>query len=119
MTSKNRSLSRRGFLRVAAAGLGGAGLSAVLAACGNTTTTPAGGATAAPAGAATQAPVQGNTAVTEITFWWWDDAGKIWADEYSKKDPTIKVNFVNTPFADAHDKLLTSFASGSGAPDVA
>ncbi len=119
MTSKNRSLSRRGFLRVAAAGLGGAGLSAVLAACGNTTTTPAGGATAVPAGAATQAPVQGNTAVTEITFWWWDDAGKIWADEYSKKDPTIKVNFVNTPFADAHDKLLTSFASGSGAPDVA
>ena len=26
MTSKNRSLSRRGFLRVAAAGLGGAGV---------------------------------------------------------------------------------------------
>jgi multiple sugar transport system substrate-binding protein len=26
---------------------------------------------------------------------------------------------VNTPFADAHDKLLTSFAAGSGAPDVA
>jgi multiple sugar transport system substrate-binding protein len=109
-------LSRRGFLRIAAAGIGGA----VLVACGQQT--PGGSAqpTAATGGEApTAAPAQGNTAVTEITFWWWDDAGKIWADEYSKVDPSIKVNFVNTPFADAHDKLLTSFASGSGAPDVA
>ncbi|HEU5088711.1 MAG TPA: extracellular solute-binding protein [Roseiflexaceae bacterium] len=120
MTSKDKNLSRRGFLRVAAAGLGGAGLAAVLAACGGTSGSQA--PTAAPGGeqpAATAAPAQGDTATTEITFWWWDDAGKIWADEYSKVNPKIKVNFVNTPFADAHDKLLTSFAAGSGAPDVA
>lgn len=117
----SKSLSRRGFLRMAAAGVGGA----VLVACGQQaaapTAAPAGDApTAAPgAEAPTAAPVQGNTAQTEITFWWWDDAGKIWADEYAKVEPNIKVNFVNTPFADSHDKLLTSFASGSGAPDVA
>ena len=113
MTRKNShaALSRRAFLRLAASA-GGAGL---LAACG--AAQPSG--TAATAQPAAQAPAQGGTAVTEITFWWWDDGGKIWAEEYSKVNPQIKVNFVNTPFADAHEKLLTSFASGSGAPDVA
>jgi multiple sugar transport system substrate-binding protein len=111
----SKSLSRRGFLRIAAAGIGGA----VLVACGQTAA-PAAAPTAAPAAEApTAAPVQGNTAQTEITFWWWDAAGQIWADEYAKVKPNVKVTFVNTPFADAHDKLLTSFASGSGAPDVA
>ncbi|HWQ14925.1 MAG TPA: substrate-binding domain-containing protein [Roseiflexaceae bacterium] len=106
-------LSRRTFLRTAAA-LGGMGL---LAACGGAAQPqqPAGGEQPA----ATQPPAQGGQAVTEITFWWWDAAGQIWADEYAKVNPQIKVTFVNTPFADAHDKLLTSFAAGSGAPDVA
>src|SRR5215213_2911936 len=119
MTTKDSgtSISRRRFLRVAAAGISGLGMGSLLAACGGTAA-PA-GESSAPTAAGAAAPAQGNTAVTEITFWWWDDAGKIWADEYTKKDPTIKVNFVNTPFADAHDKLLTSFAAGSGAPDVA
>jgi len=121
MTSKDSgtSISRRRFLRVAAAGIGGLGIGSLLAACGGTAAPAADAPAGAAPTAAAAAPVQGNTAVTEITFWWWDDAGKIWAEEYNKKDPTIKVTFVNTPFADAHDKLLTSFASGSGAPDVA
>jgi len=114
-----KALSRRRFLKLAAGGAGALGLGGLLTACG-TTPAPAGTDSTAPAaGAATTAPVQGDTAVTEITFWWWDDAGKLWADGYAKVNPKIKVNFVNTPFADAHDKLLTSFASGSGAPDVA
>src|SRR5262249_19511397 len=83
------------------------------AACGAGAGAPAAGQPTAQPGA--QAPAQGNTAVTEITFWWWDDGGKIWASEYAKVNPKIKVNFINTPFADAHSKLLTSFASGSGA----
>jgi multiple sugar transport system substrate-binding protein len=114
------SLSRRRFLRVAAAGISGLGIGSLLAACGGTTTPPAADAPAGAAPtAAAAAPAQGNTAVTEISFWWWSEDGKVWADEYAKVNPQIKVNFVNTPFADAHDKLLTSFASGSGAPDVA
>jgi multiple sugar transport system substrate-binding protein len=114
------SFSRRRFLKLAAGGAGALGLSSLLAACGTTPAEPAGeaGSTGQP-DAATAAPAQGNQAVTEITFWWWDDAGKLWADAYAKVNPQVKVNFVNTPFADAHDKLLTSFASGSGAPDVA
>ena len=97
-------LSRRDFLRVTA---GVAGMS-LLAAC------PAPGAAPAATGGAAPAP-----APAEVTFWWWDAAGQIWADGFAKVNDKVKVTFVNTPFADAHDKLLTSFAAGSGAPDVA
>jgi multiple sugar transport system substrate-binding protein len=107
--------SRRSFLRAAAV-MGGAG---ILAACGGAAT-PAANPTAAPGGEQPAAqPPATDGAVTEITFWWWDGAGQIWADEYAKVNPNVKVTFTNTPFADAHDKLLTSFAAGSGAPDVA
>ncbi len=142
----SKFLSRRGFLRMAAAGVGGA----VLVACGQQAATPtaapAAAPTAAPAAAPTvapaaeaptvapaaeapttapaaeaptTAPVQGNTAQTTLDFWFWDDAGQQWADGYAKVKPNVKINFINTPFADAHDKLLTSFAAGSGAPDIA
>lgn len=96
-------LSRRAFLRFSA-GAAGVGL---LAAC------------APGAGGGQQAAAPAADTPSEITFWWWDDGGKIWAEGYAKVNPKVKVNFVNTPFADAHDKLLTSFAAGSGAPDVA
>lgn len=98
------NLTRRNFLRLTAA----VGSLSVLAACAPAT----GGQPAADAGGATSEQA-------EITFWWWDDGGKIWADGYKEVNPAVTVNFVNTPFADAHDKLLTSFAAGSGAPDVA
>lgn len=97
--------SRRDFLRLAAIGVGSTVSMSILAACGDT--------------AATEAPVQGNTVVVDLTFWWWGDEGQIWADAYNALNRGAKVNFVNTPFEDAHDKLLTSFASGSGAPDIA
>ena len=121
-----RLLSRRKFLSATATALGGI----TLVACGAGGTPAATDSTAAPAdGEApaaepaaaepTVAPAAGAADATPITFWWWDDGGKLWADGYAKANPNIKVNFVNTPFADAHDKLLTSFAAGSGAPDVA
>lgn len=108
-------LSRRDFLRIAAT-IGGGSL---LAACGG-----GGGAQEKPAAESKteETKSEGGSAakeVTEITFWWWDDGGKIWADAYADVNSSIKVNFVTTPYADAHDKLLTSFAAGSGAPDVA
>ena len=99
-----KSMSRRDFLRVT--GMATTGL--MMAAC----------APGAPA-ASDSAAAPSADAVSEITFWWWDDAGQIWADAYKDVNPELTVNFVNTPFADAHDKLLTSFAAGSGAPDVA
>ena len=104
MTDVKNGLSRRDFLRTTAMIAGGS----ILAAC-----TPAG----APAPASEGAAAEGGA--SEITFWWWDEAGDIWAEGYKDVNPDVTVNFVNTPFADAHDKLLTSFASGSGAPDVA
>lgn len=101
MTTK---LSRRRFLKVAAAGAGSIGAAALLAACGGAA--PQGGQ---PTGGQAQpaAPVQGDAVVTEITFWWWDQVGEVWKEPFEKAHPNIKLNFVNTPFADAHDKLLT------------
>jgi multiple sugar transport system substrate-binding protein len=105
MAMNDKALSRRRFLRLAAAGIGAAGAAGVLAACGGA---------AAPA----EAPAEGNKVVVELDFWYWDGSGQIWADEYNKLNRGAKINFINTPFADTHDKLLTSFASGSGAPDI-
>lgn len=112
----SRFISRRRFLSATATAIGGL----TLAACGASTPTTTTAPTTAPAAAGdapTTAPAAGNA--TEVTFWWWDDGGKLWADAFNKLNSDIKINFVNTPFADAHDKLLTSFAAGSGAPDVA
>ena len=110
MKSLSRSMSRRDFLRTTGLLTGGA----LLAACA-----PAAAPSAAPAaseGAAASAPAAEGV---EITFWWWDQVGEIWADGWNERNPDVKLSFVNTPFADAHDKLLTSFAAGSGAPDIA
>jgi multiple sugar transport system substrate-binding protein len=67
----------------------------------------------------TAAPAIGRQTVVDLSFWYWDAAGQIWADEYNKLNRGVRVNFVNMPFADCHDKLLTSFASGTGSPDIA
>jgi len=114
MVSNDKALSRRRFLRFAAAGLGAAGVAGVLAACG--AAAPAADGTAAEA---PKAPEEGNKVVVELDFWYWDGSGQLWADAYNKLNRGAKVNFINTPFADTHDKLLTSFASGTGAPDIA
>lgn len=115
-----KQLSRRGFLRISA-GMGGA---AVLAACGQQPAAPGGetAATAVPAGgetAATTAPVQGDTAKQKITVWFWDAALAASVEGFKTYKPNIEVEFVQQPFADSHDKLLTSLAAGTGAPDVA
>jgi multiple sugar transport system substrate-binding protein len=120
-----RQISRRRFLSATATAVGGL----TLAACGaGGAQTPAEGTepTVAPEGEApatgaepTVAPAAGTGDARAITFWWWDDNGNIWANAWNESRSDIRVNFVNTPFADAHDKLLTSFAAGSGAPDVA
>lgn len=114
----SRFISRRKFLSATATAIGGLTLAACGASAPAATDTAPTTAPAAAGDAPTTAPAA-NTNATEVTFWWWDGNGQIWADAYNKINPEINVNFVNTPFADAHDKLLTSFAAGSGAPDVA
>lgn len=56
----------------------------------------------------------------EVTVWAFneqvfDEIGKAFMAEY----PGIKLKTVVMPFADLHDKLQTTIAAGSGAPDVA
>ena len=118
-----KSISRRRFLSTAATAIGGL----TLAACGGGTTGgAAAGETAAPAGeAAAEAPTVAPTAVpdvagkTNISVWFWADAPKGLLDAFHAQNPNINVKWEKQGFDDAHKKLLTSFAAGSGAPDVA
>jgi len=79
MGSNDKALSRRRFLRFAAAGLGAASVAGVLAACG--AAAPAADGTAAEA---PKAPEEGNKVVVELDFWYWDGSGQLWADAYNK-----------------------------------
>jgi multiple sugar transport system substrate-binding protein len=122
----NSDGGRRRFLRLAAVGFGGL----ALAACGGSATAPSGNAaTAAPSDGSTSSPVatvgsdavapaQGGTAQTAVTVWYWDKVFDASVAAFQQAHPNITVKFEPQPFADVHDKLLTSFASGSGAPDV-
>ena len=83
MASNDKALSRRRFLRFAAAGLGVAGAAGVLAACGGA---------AAPAEDAA-APAEGNKVVVELDFWYWDGSGQLWADAYNKAKPRCEGEF--------------------------
>ncbi|AIQ50005.1 hypothetical protein R70723_32085 [Paenibacillus sp. FSL R7-0273] len=93
----------------------------------NKTNTVASEATAAPA--ASDNTAAGNSAADalpskditgEVTVWAFneqvfDEIGQAFMAEY----PGIKLNTVVMPFGDLHDKLQTTIAAGSGAPDVA
>ncbi|WNS43427.1 extracellular solute-binding protein [Paenibacillus sp. MMS20-IR301] len=82
------------------------------------TTEPAAGETAAADTAATELPSKDITG--EVTVWAFneqvfDEIGTAFMAEY----PGIKLKTVVMPFGDLHDKLQTTIAAGSGAPDVA
>lgn len=56
----------------------------------------------------------------QVTMWAFNE--KVFEEigaAFMKEYPNIKVNTVVMPFADLHDKLQTTLAAGSGAPDVA
>jgi ABC-type glycerol-3-phosphate transport system substrate-binding protein len=56
-----------------------------------------------------------------LTIWGWNiniTAYKAAYVEFVKKNPTIKMNAPEMAFNDVHDKLLTSLAAGTGAPDI-
>ncbi|MEK3888246.1 ABC transporter substrate-binding protein [Bacillus sp. FSL K6-3431] len=56
----------------------------------------------------------------EVTFWTFTpDVYKEIVTGFNKEYPNVKVNLVGMEFADMHDKLQTTLAAGSGAPDVA
>ncbi|BAU82752.1 extracellular solute-binding protein [Streptomyces laurentii] len=60
------------------------------------------------------------------TVTWWDTSTvgsedkvfKKLAEDFTKKHPKVKVEYVNVPFGDAQNKFKNAAQSGSGAPDV-
>jgi len=116
----SRALSRRAFLKRAAT-LAGGGL---LVACGGpaatqpATTQPTAAAAAAP-GATAAPPAQAGA--HKITVWGWPAADKAYESfmsDFKAAHPDIELDIQMTKTADEHNKLLTSLAAGSGAPDV-
>jgi multiple sugar transport system substrate-binding protein len=116
-------LSRRRFLKAGAA-VGGLGLAACagFSSEGEGTTGGGGGAAGGAAGGSgTPIPGISNKDVegkTNITVWFWDAGLKYAVTEFNKNNKDINVKFVKLGFDDTHQKLLTSLAAGSGAPDV-
>ena len=95
-----RFLTRRRILAATAAAVGGA-------------TVAGRGATAA------KAPtVRRRQEETEITFWFFAEWVAAAVEAFQQQTPTIKVDFQQLSYPDVHNKLLTSLAAGSGAPDV-
>lgn len=91
-------LSRRGFLALTGGLAGGVALSACGAGDSNSPASKSG--------------------VTTISVWYWDDALQLAVDAFHEKQSDIRVNFQKLAWDDVHQKLLTSLAAGSGAPDV-
>src|SRR6266498_3930337 len=113
-------MSRRAFLRVAAA-TAGAG---ILAACGGGTGggQPTAGAGQPAAGGATSAPAQTGNAI-ELSHWYHQygeegtqQAAMRYAADYSKVKPNVKVNVVWKP--GDYGAALNAALLGSDAPDV-
>lgn len=91
------SVSRRTFLAAAA----GVGAAFTLAACGQPSEDVS------------------SDGVTTITVWYWDDSLKPVVAAFNKRQSKVKAVFQKMSWDDAHLKLITSLAAGSGAPDVA
>ena len=110
-------LSRRGLLAATSA----LTVSAVLAACGGSSSV-SGGASGSPSSTAvSQADIdKAMTTPTQLTFWTWVPNIDKEIALFEQKYPAIKVNVVNagagTP---QYTKLRTALQAGTGAPDVA
>jgi arabinogalactan oligomer/maltooligosaccharide transport system substrate-binding protein len=61
-----------------------------------------------------------------VTITWWDTSDatneaptyKALVAQFEQANPTVKVNYVSVPFADAQTKFTAAAAAGKGAPDV-
>ena len=55
---------------------------------------------------------------TKVTFWFFSEWVAQAVTAFNEKNPNIEVEFQQLSYPDVHNKLLTSLAAGSGAPDV-
>ncbi|WP_042419870.1 extracellular solute-binding protein [Streptacidiphilus anmyonensis] len=68
----------------------------------------------------------GSSASGPVTITWWDTSDatneaptyKDLVAQFEQANPSIKVNYVSVPFADAQTKFTTAATAGKGAPDV-
>ena len=57
----------------------------------------------------------------EINVWAWSQSARALEStvaDFNEKYPDVKVNIVELPWAEVHNKLLIALAAGSGAPDA-
>ena len=104
-----RALTRRAFLRAAAAGCGALGAGQLLTACG--AAQPAAAPTAIP-----QAPTATVGPARTIEVWYYDDSLATLVDAFRRAHPDIAVNF--RPEGDIQQALLRALRGGVGLPDV-
>lgn len=90
---------------------------------GEPTGNPSSNAGGEPSGQAEETPAVedfGKDVTGEVTIWAFNEnVFEEVADAFMAEYPGIKVNTVFVPFDELHDKLQTSLASGTGAPDIA
>jgi arabinosaccharide transport system substrate-binding protein len=58
-----------------------------------------------------------------IEFWGFATNRNKWyeamAEDFKKKNPNVEIKVVSIPYAEMHDKVLTTLVAGTGAPDIA
>lgn len=133
---REKGMSRRDIIKLAAGALSGSALAAVLAACGGSgggaentpTTSRTGGAGASP-GASSASPAAGGSAAipepaneVEIEYWQYayDSKVKLVNDlipKFQQQHPKIKVKHVNFPYDSFQQKVQAAVQAGTG-PDV-
>jgi ABC-type glycerol-3-phosphate transport system substrate-binding protein len=123
-----RSIERRTFLRLAAAGAGGLALPGLLAACGAPPADPsqppgftevplADAARVTPTGLS--APATSQSEKTTIVLGHWDGALRPLLAEFERANPDVQVRFIPSWTDDYHRGLRSALASGDDIPDVA
>jgi multiple sugar transport system substrate-binding protein len=138
MPTRSPPLSRRAFLRLAAAGAGTLGLGALLGACGaappsdplalptldpsQPTLEPISG-TAVPAADAAPPTRPPATSVeveqTTLVLGHWDRALRPVLADFERENPGVRVRFIPESYDDYHRSVRSAMVEGKGAPDVA
>lgn len=117
MSTNDKRLSRRQFLKLAGVTAG----ATALAACGAAGQAPAGGE--APAEGGEAQPGAPSTEEFTMTFWGFATNRNRWygalAERYKEEHPNVSLDIQEISYDEMHNKVATALVAGTGAPDIA